>query len=109
MPADLRGSWGGEHVGLTITETGSSLIFDCASGTIPGAFTVDGAGHFDISGSYTPGEGGPVTENPPPPQAASYSGRVSGRTMTLRVNPQGSPGSEYLLKQGQAPNILACL
>ena len=63
---DLRGEWGGEHVSLTITDAGSSLEFDCASGTISGPFTVDAQGRFNLRGTYTPGTGGPEPITPPP-------------------------------------------
>lgn len=108
--ADLRGEWGGEHVGLTITDAGSSLTFDCASGTIPGPFTVDAGGYFNLSGTYTPGMGGPEPFNPPPAQAATYSGRVSGRDMTLTVDMEGGlPGFSYALRQGEPPQLFLCL
>ena len=108
--ADLRGEWGGEHVSLTITEAGSSLLFDCASGTIPGPFTVDAGGRFDLRGTYTPGTGGPEPIDPPPAQDATYSGRVSGRNMTLTVDVDGHlPGFTYELRQGQEPQLFLCL
>ncbi len=108
--ADLRGEWGGEHVSLTITGAGSSLLFDCASGTIPGHFTVDAQGYFSLSGTYTPGAGGSEPIDPPPAQGATYSGHVSGRGMTLTVAVDGDlPGFTYELQQGEPPQLLLCL
>jgi len=108
--ADLRGEWGGEHISLTITDAGSSLLFDCASGTIPGPFKVDTHGRFDLSGTYTPGTGGPEPIDPPPAQDATYSGRVSGRDMTLTVDMEGDlPGFSYALRQGELPQLFLCL
>ncbi len=108
--ADLRGEWGGEHIGLTITDAGSSLEFDCASGTIPGPFAVDAEGHFNLSGTYTPGTGGPEPITPPPAQDATYSGRVSGQSMTLTVDIAGNlPGFSYELRQSREPQLLRCL
>lgn len=107
---DLRGTWGGEHVSLTITDVGSSLEFDCASGAIPGPFTVDAQGRFSLSGTYTPGTGGPEPIDPPPAQDATYSGRVSGQDMTLTVDVEGDlPGFSYELRQGEPPQLLLCL
>ena len=107
---DLRGGWGGEHIGLTITDSGSSFLFDCASGTIPGPFTLDAQGHFNLRGTYTPGAGGPEPIDPPPAQAATYSGRVSGRSMTLTVDVEGHlPGFTYALRQDEPPQLFLCL
>lgn len=114
LPADLRGSWGGEHIGLTIADGGSSLTFDCASGSIPGEFTVDESGTFSLNGTYTPGVGGPEPLEPPPTLDAVYSGYVTGQSMTLTVDIAGDmaddvPDSTYTLRQGEPPQILACL
>ena len=46
--ADLRGVWGGTHIGLTITDENSRLEFDCAAGAIPRAFEVDTRGYLRI-------------------------------------------------------------
>jgi hypothetical protein len=108
--ADLRGEWGGEHVSLTITDAGSSLLFDCAVGTIPGPFTVDAQGRFDLSGTFTPGTGGPEPITPRPAQGATYSGRVSGQSMSLTVAIDGDlPAFSYELKQGEPPQLFLCL
>lgn len=107
---DVRGAWGGEHIGLTVTDAGSRLEFDCAAGTIAGAFTVDAAGRFDLSGTYTPGVGGPEPVDPPPPLSVRYAGRVTGRSMTLTVDPEGDvPRDRYTLRQNEPPQIFACL
>ncbi len=107
--APVRGAWGGLHVGLTVTDAGSSLEFNCAAGTVPGAFTLDTAGRFDLSGTYTPG-GGPEPVDPPPPLSARYAGRVTGRSMTLTVDPEGDvPRGRYTLRQNEPPQIFACL
>ncbi len=109
--ADLRGVWGGRHIGLTITDEGSSLEFDCASGSIPGVFEVDTRGYFNLSGFYIPSTGGPDPVRPPPlPLPTSYSGRVSGLNMTLAVDPEGDiPSTTYELRKGEEPGIFRCL
>lgn len=107
---DLRGSWGGEHLGLTVTDASSSLTFDCASGTIAEPFTLDAAGYFDLNGTYTPGTGGPEPVPPPPTRPAAYSGRVIGASMTLKVGLEEElPDSTFTLRQGESPQIYACL
>lgn len=110
--ADLRGVWGGTHIGLTITNEGSSLEFDCAAGTIPGAFEVDSQGYFNLTGTYTPGNGGPepFPNEPTPPLPTAYFGRISGHNMRLTVDPEGDiPSTTYELQKGREPGIFRCL
>lgn len=107
---DLRGAWGGNHISLTITDAASSVEFDCAGGAIPGAFTVDASGRFSMDGTYTPGVGGPEPIEPFPVLDAIYSGRVMGQRMALTVDLEGDlPTSTFTLRQGEPPQILACL
>ena len=51
-PTVLTGMWGGDHVSLAVTETGSHLEFDCAHGDISGALTVDAVGAFAAADTY---------------------------------------------------------
>lgn len=37
----LTGIWGGQHIGLTISDTGANLAYDCAHGTIDGQIHLD--------------------------------------------------------------------
>lgn len=108
--ADLRGVWGGTHIGLTITDGGASLEFDCAAGAIPRAFEVDTRGYFNLSGTYTSGTGGPDPIEPTPPIPTIYFGHVSGQNMSLTVEPEGDiPSTTYELQKGREPEIFRCL
>ena len=53
-PSELTGVWGGDHISLTISQTGSHLEFDCAHGELPGAMRVDASGAFAIAGAASP-------------------------------------------------------
>jgi hypothetical protein len=80
------GSWGGDHIRITVREGGANVEYDCAHGTITEPVKLDSEGRFDLRGTF-------VREGPGPirlgitrvEQAARYAGRVSGETMTLRV------------------------
>lgn len=108
----IMGQWGGQHVGLVMTEASGRLTYDCAAGTINGPLIVDAAGRFAATGTHTPGQGGPERIGyTPPSYPARYSGSVRGETMTLvadvselqlRIGP-------YTLRQGAEPTLLRCL
>src|SRR5204863_4927903 len=55
-----NGSWGGQHVGLVATDTGATIEYDCAAGTIAGPLKLGANGEFDWTGIHYPGHGGPV-------------------------------------------------
>jgi hypothetical protein len=51
----LTGVWGGDHIALTVAETGTHIEFDCAHGDIPGSITVNAQNTFDVQGTYVRG------------------------------------------------------
>jgi len=57
------GSWGGDHIGLEVSDTGARVEYDCAHGTIDGVLTLDAQGRFDARGAYVRERGGPVRED----------------------------------------------
>lgn len=108
----LTGNWGGEHVGLTLQEGGGQLVYDCASGTIAEPLIPVGDGTFSVTGTHTPGQGGPDrVGDVPPSHPARYSGRVDGNLMTLRVDvPSRDIAIGPLrLRRGEDPRLLRCL
>lgn len=80
------GQWGGDHVRLDVLETGATVEFDCAHGSVDEAMTLDDEGRFDARGTYVREHGGPVrrdeAENSRP---ARYTGSVAGGRMSLAV------------------------
>jgi hypothetical protein len=80
-------SWAGDEMVLTVTQTGATAGFACATGTLSEPLFLDGVGHFEADGNYSGSSGGPDDGiNPdPPPVAARYSGTVSGSTMEVLV------------------------
>ena len=80
------GTWGGQHIQLTVRADGAGIEYDCANGTVTGALELDAEGRFDLRGTHTREHGGPVrVDEEPESHPARYEGRVSGRTMTLSV------------------------
>ncbi len=128
-----QGSWGGTHIGLSITEGGASLEYDCAHGTIDQRVELDADGRFDVRGTHEEETGGPPpeisisnmdepdqTKTPvATPRAAStgrgrparYTGQVTGRKLTLTVTLTDTnlPVGTFSLVYGALPQIRKCL
>ena len=82
----LIGTWGGDHVRITIGAASSILEYDCAHGSIDQPFKVDASGHFDLAGTHVLEGPGPIREDQPPvAHPARYTGMTDGKTMTLTV------------------------
>ena len=106
------GTWGGEHVGLTVTARGARVEFDCAHGSINQRLRLDRAKRFDVRGVFVAEHGGPVREGErPDSRPARYTGQVVGQTMTLTVTLEGEnrPLGAFTLRRGQPPGLTKCL
>jgi hypothetical protein len=110
--APLTGSWGGQHIGLTLTAEGGRLDYDCAAGTIDPPLSLDRDSWFHARGTHSPGQGGPDRIGYEPPRLpATYEGWVRGDRMTLRVRVP-STGAElgpFTLRRGAEPILVRCL
>ncbi len=99
-----NGEWGGEHVRLTVADTGGKIEFDCAHGSLDGPLTLDSGGRFDVKGSLV-GEGGPVMKDEAAnARPARYRGQTDGQSMSLEVTLEGgeSAGTFSLARNGRA-------
>lgn len=106
------GDWGGDHVRLTLTETGGTLEYDCAHGTIDQPFDVDSAGRFQLAGTHTREHGGPIRRDEKPDKhPARYAGAADGETMTLAVTLTDSNEvlGTFTLTRGRMARIVKCL
>lgn len=118
------GEWGGQHVSLTVKETGASIEYDCAHGTIDERVKLDADGRFDVRGTHEHESGGPSTDvsavndddkaSPPGAGAnrhpARYTGRVEGRAMSLTVTltDDGSTFGKFVLTRGASGSLYKC-
>ncbi len=88
-PSDKRvaaGIWGGNHAGLTVTETGAHLELDCAHGDISQPLMMDANGNVSVDGVFVQEHGGPIRVGEDEvKKPARYAGKVTGDTMTLDV------------------------
>lgn len=107
----LPGVWGGEHIRFEVTETGASVEYDCAHGTVEGKIVVDVQGRFGVYGLHYEEHGGPVR---PGGDAAGYrvrlSGRVGGSLMKLTVTRAGTRRviGTFTLARDREPFIVKC-
>ena len=111
-PISLTGVWGGEHITLTVTETGSRLEFDCAHGDIPGKLTPDASGMFATPGVFVREHGGPIREGESPDaHPAMYVGTVTAATLrlTVRLTETNEMVGTFSLIQGSQGRVLKCL
>jgi hypothetical protein len=105
------GTWAGDHVSLTVSETGATVEFDCAHGTLDGPLRLDQSRAFNVAGTFVR-EGGPIRLDPPPVTIpARYAAVVDGGSMMLTVTTNDQPQSigPYALKLGATPRLTKCL
>jgi hypothetical protein len=103
------GKWGGDHVGIEVDAKGVRFEFDCAHGTTA-AIRFAGDGGFDVAGTFVRERPGPTRPEGDRNEAARYSGRIEGDTMTLTVettNPAETIGT-YTLQRGRLPRVRKC-
>jgi hypothetical protein len=108
----VTGTWGGNHVTLTVRETGAHLEFDCAHGDIPGGLTTIRDGTFDWSGSFVREHGGPIRlDEVQDGHPASYAGSITGRSMRLNVRllDDNTSAGSFTLALDVAGRVVKCL
>jgi hypothetical protein len=105
------GTWGGEHVALTVTDAGAHAEFDCASADITQPLTVDRGGRVAVEGVYVREHGGPVRlgEEPDRPRAL-FSGRLDGKILTIDITLIESKEiiGHFTVTLGSQPRVRKC-
>ena len=111
-PADVSGVWGGLHLHVEISESGATLDYDCAHGTITEKIVPNREGKFAVNGFHIKERPGPTHEGDNTNgQPAIYSGSIDGETMTLTVRLSGSNEEigAFTLTQGKTGRIRKCM
>jgi hypothetical protein len=117
-PSDIpsrvpNGDWGGQHIGLVVSDSGGVIDYDCATGTITQPLLLDASGNFDWRGIHIPGHGGPVRiDEPPNAHPARYTGQATADRMTITVVMLDAPAAApqtYTLTRGGTPKVFKCL
>src|SRR5258708_11510866 len=104
------GEWGGEHVRMSVGETGALLEFDCAHGGVDEALVVDEAGRFEANGRFVREHGGPTRKDEAEGGApARYRGSAEGTSLVLEIAlEEGPPLGPFRLTLGGRARIVKC-
>jgi hypothetical protein len=106
----LTGAWGGRGISLSLTETGGTVEYDCAHGTISSPLVPDDAGTVRATGVHVREHGGPVRDGEPVDSSpAIFVGRVQGAALNLRVIVGTDTLGGFLAGQGATPQLFKCL
>jgi hypothetical protein len=106
------GVWGGDHIALFANDSGATVEFDCAHGSINLPVVVDSAGRFDATGVFVREHGGPTfPDQPEDSHPARYTGITDGSTMTLTITLTDSNQTigTYVLFHGKVTHLVKCL
>ena len=107
-----NGIWGGEHILLEVSDTGATVMFECADGTIEEPLVIDEKGRFDVRGIHIRRSGGPARSDQKPERLqARYIGSVNGNSMTLTVTLPDTNETEgsFSLTYNVRPELRRCL
>ncbi len=107
-----KGTWGGNHIAMEVTEEGAQIEYDCAHGTISEPFKVDSHGKFSVKGTHIRERGGPQrmgSEEKGEP--VIYSGTTDGKTATLTVTNSATDEviGTFTLTLGKGSRLTKCL
>jgi hypothetical protein len=99
------GEWGGDRVGLSVTEQGARAEFDCAFAEINQPLLIDAHGRFDVPGTYAQ-QRGPAREGGPQRRPARFAGQLSGDSLLFKVSLTESNESvgSFTVVRGRAPS-----
>ncbi len=106
------GTWGGQHIGLFVSDSSTTLEYDCAHGTIDEPILTDDNGMFEVTGIHIIEKGGPIRLGEIPDKHPSlYNGTIEGKEMTLIVTLTDTDVviDTFYLTLGKEPIIYKCL
>ena len=105
-----NGSWGDDHVVLTVTDNGGRVEFDCAHGTLDHPLRLDDRGRFSVAGTFVL-DGGPArTGEDSRSRPARYQGRLDRQKLEFTVTVEGQTGQgPFTVTLGKSPKLTKCL
>jgi hypothetical protein len=107
-----KGTWGGNHISMEVTEEGAQIEYDCAHGTISEPLKTDSDGKFSARGLHFRERGGPVREGSEARgEPVVYSGTTDGKVVTFTVTNSATDEviGTFTLSHGKASRIIKCL
>jgi hypothetical protein len=108
---DLRGTWGGEHIAMEVSDAGATIEYDCAHGRITEKIVPAGDGKFEAKGVFVRERGGPQRQGEDNEEPATYVGSIKDDTMTLttKLAQTNESVGTFTLTQGKTGRIRKCL
>lgn len=106
------GHWGAMGVAMEVTESGATIEYDCAHGTIDEPLVLDAEGRFDWKGRHFREHPGPIRQGEEAKgQPVRYVGQVSGDFLAVSIKPEGSDSAigNHQLTRGKMGRIHKCL
>jgi predicted SnoaL-like aldol condensation-catalyzing enzyme len=107
------GEWGGDRIAIVTHDTGATIQYDCAHGSIDEPIVVNNdTGRFDVRGTHVYEHGGPIRQDEPPnDHPARYTGVISGNVMTMTVTTtdENKTIGTYTAYLGKQSRIHKCL
>jgi len=106
-----NGVWGGQHVRAEVIDSGASIEFDCAHGTIDEPIVLDRKGSFDVKGKFTTERGGPTRgDENSQDRVVRYRGQVKEQELSLTIMDAGTKETidTFALTHGSDGRIRKC-
>lgn len=107
-----KGTWGGNHILMEVTEEGALVEYDCAHGTISEPLKIDSHGKFSAKGTHFRERGGPQrVGSEEKGEPVIYSGTTDGKTATFTVTNSATDDviGTFSLTLGKRSRITKCL
>lgn len=108
----IKGTWGGNHISMEVTEEGAQVEFDCAHGTVSEPLRVDSQGKFRAKGTHFRESGGPQRVGGDDKGVpVIYSGTTDGKTATFTITNSDTDEviGTFSLTLGKGSRIHKCL
>ena len=109
---ELIGTWGGKHIGIVVSDSGATLEYDCAHGTIDEPIIPNVDGKFEVRGVHVFEHGGAIRiDETMDEHPAFYKGHIAGNAMTLIlvITDTDTEIDTFSLTRGVDPLIYKCL
>lgn len=104
--------WGGSGIRVSVEQKKITVEYACASGEIVGRLKINEHGNFRANGFHIMQRPGPTRVNDTPQrQPARFEGKISGKSMTLKVTliENNEVVGNFELKQNVTPRLVRCL
>jgi hypothetical protein len=104
------GPWGGQHIAITVAQSGMDIEFDCGKATVTGAIDTDRDGAFTATGTFLQERPGPTTPGGPPQRPMRLSGTVKGDDMQVKIvlTDRDEDVGTFTLSFGGAARLTKC-